>query len=178
MTGLAIYDTLAEYLPVDKERIKIKWINDVFVDGRKISGVLVNFQQDGGYRLDIGIGVNLNSCPLEGARCLKDVIGHKVDVDVFVSNLCTNVVRRFSQLDEEGFARERSKFMHKTPTLQYQVSQLLEYKGERVQILDCKLETVLHEGEFKTINSYGHALLLNDSNEVVTVMDGRMRKSP
>ena len=81
IAALAIYDTIAIYMPENKQRIKVKWINDVYVDGRKISGVLVTFQQDSGYRLDIGIGVNLNSCPLEGACCLKDVLGYSVNVD-------------------------------------------------------------------------------------------------
>lgn len=43
VTALAIYDTLVQYLPGSKERIKVKWINDVFIDGKKISGVLVTF---------------------------------------------------------------------------------------------------------------------------------------
>ena len=44
VTALAIYKTLAHFIPDQKHRITLKWINDVFVDGKKIAGVLVACQ--------------------------------------------------------------------------------------------------------------------------------------
>jgi len=73
----------------------------VFIKGKKVSGVLVTCQnghfKSGKpcFRLDIGIGVNLNSNPLEESACLKDVKGVSIDVDEFVNTLCVNVVKKF-----------------------------------------------------------------------------------
>ncbi len=111
VTALAIHETIVKYLPDHKQDVKLKWINDVFIQGKKVSGVLVACQnghfKSGKpcFRLDIGIGVNLNSSPLEGSACLKDLKGEAIDVDQFVDLLCINVVKKFRQLDEEGFSR-------------------------------------------------------------------------
>jgi biotin-(acetyl-CoA carboxylase) ligase len=43
IAALAIYKTLHDYAGEKEIKAKIKWINDVFVDGKKISGVLVTF---------------------------------------------------------------------------------------------------------------------------------------
>lgn len=101
VTALAIYETLIHYLPEQKDAVKLKWINDVFINGRKVSGVLVACQnghfKSGKpcFRLDIGIGVNLNSSPLEGSTCLKQITGQAINVDEFVDLLCVNVVKKF-----------------------------------------------------------------------------------
>ena len=39
VAALAIYDTLAEY--VDPQLLSIKWPNDVLLDGKKVSGILL-----------------------------------------------------------------------------------------------------------------------------------------
>lgn len=101
VTALAIYETLIHYLPEQKDAVKLKWINDVFINGKKVSGVLVACQnghfKSGKpcFRLDIGIGVNLNSSPLEESTCLKQINGKAVNVDEFVDLLCINVVKKF-----------------------------------------------------------------------------------
>ena len=58
----------------------------------------------------------------------------------------------------------------------------LEYKNERVNIFDIKLEKVLHSGIFKGIDEYGQAILelkkegTESETETKAIMDGRMRK--
>lgn len=108
---------------------------------------------------------------------MKDVKGAAINVDEFVDTLCINVVKKFRQLDEEGFSRDNQKKKYEGPTLHYQISQLLEFKDEQVKIWDVKLENVLHEGIFRSINNFGHAILETDQNEPKTIIDGRMRKS-
>lgn len=64
-TALAVYDTVAPYLPPAMP-IRLKWPNDVLVDGRKISGILLEGSGDGRPGLAwlvIGTGINLIAHP-------------------------------------------------------------------------------------------------------------------
>ena len=59
LASLAVLDTLRKFL---KQKIEIKWPNDVFVDNKKISGILINnIVKDGLINSSvIGIGINVN----------------------------------------------------------------------------------------------------------------------
>jgi BirA family biotin operon repressor/biotin-[acetyl-CoA-carboxylase] ligase len=58
MTGVAVHDSLAEF-GIESD---IKWVNDVHVDGRKISGILAEATEtDLGVAVVVGIGINMNS---------------------------------------------------------------------------------------------------------------------
>ena len=59
LASLAVLDTLRQFL---EQKIEIKWPNDVFVDNKKISGILINnIVKDGLINSSvIGIGINVN----------------------------------------------------------------------------------------------------------------------
>ena len=57
--GLAVCQTLELDLP--QHSVQLKWPNDVFVDGRKICGILIESAADRPGRLVIGIGLNVNN---------------------------------------------------------------------------------------------------------------------
>ncbi|MCH2674045.1 MAG: biotin--[acetyl-CoA-carboxylase] ligase [Dehalococcoidia bacterium] len=58
ISAFSIYKVLEKFIDTE---IKIKWPNDVLVDGKKISGVLVeNHIKSDNYSI-IGIGININS---------------------------------------------------------------------------------------------------------------------
>ncbi len=61
-TGVAIVDTIQPHLA--DVRAGLHWPNDVFVDGRKVAGVLVDVLSGG--RHVVGIGLNVNN-PMSGA---------------------------------------------------------------------------------------------------------------
>ncbi|MEQ1762837.1 MAG: biotin--[acetyl-CoA-carboxylase] ligase [Pyrinomonadaceae bacterium] len=61
MTGVAVHDTLAEF-GIDAD---IKWVNDLHVDGKKISGILAETTDTPkGLAVIVGIGVNIKSSNL------------------------------------------------------------------------------------------------------------------
>ncbi len=58
--GLGVRDTVHEFLP--DRRVTVKWPNDIWIDGRKCAGILVESRMLGN-RMDsviIGIGLNVN----------------------------------------------------------------------------------------------------------------------
>ncbi|NPA39959.1 MAG: biotin--[acetyl-CoA-carboxylase] ligase [Thermodesulfobacteria bacterium] len=69
--GLAIVKTLVEF---GVERARVKWINDVHLNGRKLAGVLIEKFNEW---FLIGIGINVNNSLPYGipATSIKEVIG-------------------------------------------------------------------------------------------------------
>lgn len=64
VTALAVATTVRAILPAEK-RVALKWPNDVLVEGRKISGILLESAPGGGH-LDwviIGCGINITTHP-------------------------------------------------------------------------------------------------------------------
>ena len=78
VAALAIYDTLAEYVAPDL--LSIKWPNDVLLDGKKVSGILLErfTSEQKGSGLCIGIGINLLAKPHnvtdQATACVIDYI--------------------------------------------------------------------------------------------------------
>ena len=54
--GVAVAETLIEFGLIPK----IKWPNDVLIDGKKISGILIEYFQN---FVVVGIGINIKTCP-------------------------------------------------------------------------------------------------------------------
>tara|TARA_R110002111_G_scaffold177322_1_gene243370 strand:- start:2030 stop:2836 length:807 start_codon:yes stop_codon:yes gene_type:complete len=58
-TGLAVCETLEKYLP-DYD-LKLKWPNDVYLQSKKVSGILVETAANQPGLVVIGVGLNLNN---------------------------------------------------------------------------------------------------------------------
>ncbi len=61
----------AEELAADPLRCKVKWPNDVLVEGRKLAGILVEARPQDGWAV-IGIGLNLSISPDDFPPDLRD----------------------------------------------------------------------------------------------------------
>lgn len=59
ITGLAIAQTLTDFLPAST--IGVKWPNDVWINGRKVCGILIEQADRAPNRLIVGIGINVNN---------------------------------------------------------------------------------------------------------------------
>jgi BirA family biotin operon repressor/biotin-[acetyl-CoA-carboxylase] ligase len=57
--GLAICEALEELLP--KVKIQLKWPNDVYIQGRKVCGILVETPRLRSGKLVLGVGLNVNN---------------------------------------------------------------------------------------------------------------------
>ena len=146
--------------------VTLKWVNDVFIDGLKICGVLpkAEFQGKNSY-FWIGIGANINLAPILGSTCLKDQVGSTSDLEVmpFIETLSRKLFANKKILEQGGFVSLKPK-----------INQRLEFLDQHVKIFDFTLKEVLHQGKFVGIDDYGHALLEADGI-TKSVADGRMR---
>lgn len=70
----------------------MKWTNDLFLDDKKIGGLLIKCDSNG--YISLGIGVNLNTLPdAPGATYLKKYLEEDKDIDIenFIELLGQNV---------------------------------------------------------------------------------------
>lgn len=96
----------------DRERVLIKWPNDVVVDGRKVCGVLVELNADPG-RVQwcvVGVGVNVNQLPddfpveLRGqATSIRMVTGCRLEREPLLRDILAGMVRRYEHMLRHGF---------------------------------------------------------------------------
>ncbi|HBY19731.1 MAG: biotin--[acetyl-CoA-carboxylase] ligase [Clostridiales bacterium GWE2_32_10] len=64
IAGMSVYQVLGDY--VDKDNMKIKWPNDIHINGKKICGILTeSIRYNDELYLIIGIGVNINTKEFE-----------------------------------------------------------------------------------------------------------------
>jgi BirA family biotin operon repressor/biotin-[acetyl-CoA-carboxylase] ligase len=81
LIGLALHDAIAEIAPAHAPRVRLKWPNDVLVDGAKIAGMLLEGHRTPGGRfaLIVGIGANIaftpDDTPYPAARLAALVAG-------------------------------------------------------------------------------------------------------
>ncbi|MEX0744528.1 MAG: biotin--[acetyl-CoA-carboxylase] ligase [Phycisphaeraceae bacterium] len=90
-------------------RLRIKWPNDLLLDGRKVAGILCEhaFEHTA---LIIGVGINANlaadALPTnlrQPATTLRDVIGRAVDLPALTESLTHALTAELTALDQHGF---------------------------------------------------------------------------
>jgi BirA family transcriptional regulator, biotin operon repressor / biotin---[acetyl-CoA-carboxylase] ligase len=100
-SALAVVDTVAPLLP--EHRVGIHWPNDVFVDGRKLAGILVEVLPDRSHVIGIGLNTNnsLTNAPAElqaTAATLRDLSRQEHDQTRILLDLLRHLDRTFAQL--------------------------------------------------------------------------------
>lgn len=101
-TAIAVADTLAKFAP--EQRVGLKWPNDVFLNGRKICGILVEPPKGSTSELVIGAGINvansLSEAP-EDVRKIATSIFDETDIDFSPSDVLLSFLQRFESLIHE-----------------------------------------------------------------------------
>ena len=94
---VALAATLAAHLNnlIPAKKIGIKWPNDLFVEGKKIAGILIEKRAN---RNLVGIGVNVCNAPIPTSTCLKEC-GSETHLSE-VADLAIRSVFDAVQLDE------------------------------------------------------------------------------
>ena len=103
------------------QSVSIKWPNDIFVEGKKIGGILIEnswSEQNLHYSL-IGIGINISNQNLENATCISN---HTIEIPTVSSFLKT--LR--NQMASDLFLLEEKKWTE----IDSQYHQILFQKGE------------------------------------------------
>lgn len=107
--GITLVETLQKYC---KDLIKLKWPNDLLVNGKKLSGILVEIKNEskGSYKLITGIGINIDmpentadfidqpSISLSQCRPLTELSRNALAADII-----NNIQDKVNLFEQRGF---------------------------------------------------------------------------
>jgi BirA family biotin operon repressor/biotin-[acetyl-CoA-carboxylase] ligase len=97
-------NTLGEQLP-----LKIKWPNDIYLDGKKLGGILIesNFQSGKWAFSIIGIGLNINQLNFEGLRATSlrqwTQNPQAIDISEIYNYLSSGIENQYEEFTNKAF---------------------------------------------------------------------------
>ena len=95
---------VADFLSHQIEGVSIKWPNDIYVNDKKIAGILIETAISAGRftRAIVGIGLNINQkifiSDAPNPVSLKNLTGKNYDLSEMLNSLCGKLDRRYLQL--------------------------------------------------------------------------------
>ena len=126
---------------------KIKWPNDILIDGKKVSGALTEYA---GRFVIIGIGINIKSNPtVENYKTTKLDNYAKVDK----SDLLNKLMKNLDKWRKTDFPLVRARWMDLATGL----NKIVKYRGEEAELIG--------------INENGALVLRNGSRYLLTYGD-------
>ncbi len=144
VTGIALTRAIQGILELDNTDVVLKWPNDVMIKGQKCAGILLENIEG---NVVIGIGVNINSAPIEDSTFLRD---YNSIIDISSEMLLTRFLEVFNSLYglwlEQGFAAFRSDFAN------------LSYKKDTPVCVKIPGNTI--KGLFQGVDEDGSMLIL------------------
>jgi BirA family biotin operon repressor/biotin-[acetyl-CoA-carboxylase] ligase len=158
--GFAAALAVADIVPADRA-VRVKWPNDVLVDGGKIAGILLEsaIGQTGQVQHVVaGIGVNVGFAPeLPEMRYRGSALGGSVETAL--EKLTAALAARLAEWRREGFATVRAAWLAKAGPLGAEV--------------DVKLGDGLVRGRFAGLDREG-ALLLDTASGPRKIVSGEL----
>lgn len=152
--SLGIIDFLKTILP-DHQSIKIKWPNDIYVEDKKICGILIQNSITGNCLSDsiIGIGLNVNQSIFKSKApnpiSIKNLTDKEIDLQDSLSSLCSSLDNRYNQLASQQNEIIRQNYLE----LLYRFGEWCNYKINE-NLLVAKINGISEFGQ----------LLLQDRN--------------
>ncbi len=164
LAGVAIAEVLESYCP---DRIKLKWPNDVLIDGKKVCGILsqVKTVASAVDFIVLGIGINVNIsyneflkeiCNL--ATSLAIETGREISRQELIIRLYENLAKWYKQLLQNGFNPIKERWLSLSPMI-----------GEMVQV---KFQEEAVSGKAIGLDDDGSLILLTADNKEIKVSAG------
>jgi BirA family biotin operon repressor/biotin-[acetyl-CoA-carboxylase] ligase len=164
--ALAVANVLQNYC---KKTVLLKWPNDIYVDRKKIGGVLTecSFLGPKPEKVLIGIGVNINQEEFYTDSVQQAVSLHQLTGEKFKrEEILANILNRIEQLYQSW--TDRDSVVHK------EISKSLIGFGDWIRL---SVDDEIFEGRFKFlgVNKKGELLVLNEKLELNTYSHEQIR---
>lgn len=126
---------------------QIKWPNDVLVDGKKISGVLIEYSQN---FIIIGIGINIKTCPT--VKEYKTTKINKYVKDIDAKDVLGILIKSMDKWRRKNFVIVRERWMD----LAFALNKVIQYHRKPAELLGLNEDgaLVLRDGS-RYILAYG-----------------------
>lgn len=165
LVGAAVAEALEQVAPIT---CQLKWPNDVWIDGRKVAGVLLATHQDeGGLTIVAGIGINVNM-PVEGLPdggiSLSVASGRSVDREAVLEVIVSSLDAHYGHFVDSGGAADLAAWRHRAALT-----------GELVEVVQGD-ETLT--GRYQGIDDDGALVLETSSGERWRVVAGDLVRGP
>jgi birA, biotin-[acetyl-CoA-carboxylase] ligase region len=178
-TAVAVGHTIDRFVR-DESRIRFKWPNDVLLDERKVSGILIESTgtirrnknsveraeiEDNCQWLVVGVGINVMHFPenaLYPATSLKETLGLDVPVEEVTAAFSEDFLTLLGVWIEKGFSPIRKLFLARMKGLGEQIRVRLadrEFTGTMLE-LDTDGRLVLDQGSTRQLISAGDVFFL------------------
>lgn len=161
VAALAVHDALATW--VAPEQIRLKWPNDTLLDGRKVSGILLETASAGDASslpwLAVGIGINLATAPTTAnypATCVKDLVPPPAP-EAALEALATAWEKHVRAWKSQGFAPIREAWLKRAAGIGGPIE--VKLAGETLRgtftTIDAEgaLELLLPDGQRKLVSA-------------------------
>lgn len=118
MISLAVADLMAEYLGETKNStdLFIKWPNDIYINNKKIAGILIenNIRENSIQSAILGIGININQLQFETpqATSLAFITKKQFDLMSCIERLCEYIEARYLQLKAAANTTIDDNYLH------------------------------------------------------------------
>ncbi|MBS1528323.1 MAG: biotin--[acetyl-CoA-carboxylase] ligase [Bacteroidetes bacterium] len=105
--------------PILGDKLSIKWPNDIYYDGKKLGGMLIENILHGNNIKNsiIGIGLNINQqvFPLEvpNAVSLRQILQRDYDLKALLSDICKNIEAAYLSLRSGHFGEIRHTYLER-----------------------------------------------------------------
>ncbi|MEO9478099.1 MAG: biotin--[acetyl-CoA-carboxylase] ligase [Cyclobacteriaceae bacterium] len=147
IVGVALQKALEHF--VAGHNVEIKWPNDIYIDNKKVGGVLVETSSDGGFLenaiVGIGLNVNQNHFAISTATSLSSVVRCSLDLDEVLEQVLLDIESQYLKLKAENIK-----------SIMYDYHQNLRWRGE-VHEFESRGETF--SGEIIGINEFGKLMV-------------------
>lgn len=161
VAALALSDAMDKVVDTAAHRKTLKWPNDILIDGKKVSGILLESSITDKGAVDyliIGTGVNIFAAP-EGAIGLDAVKSQAIFVNKFRDLYLAKLAVRYAEWKDKGFASMREAWLN-----------LAHGVGQNMTI---RLPEITYRGIFKGIDDHG-ALMAEIDGEPRTFTAGEV----
>ena len=115
--ALGVADTVMEFLGPDAN-VKVKWPNDIYVDDRKLAGILIENSFSGqniGHAI-VGIGLNVNQRVFRSDApnpvSMANLAGEEFDLDSVLASVVNGILDEFNACEKCGEYAELVKEYH------------------------------------------------------------------
>jgi BirA family biotin operon repressor/biotin-[acetyl-CoA-carboxylase] ligase len=146
---------------------KIKWPNDIFINNKKIAGIIIEMSADQNVInwIVAGIGININNkLPKEiqeTSVSLKEIVNKKIDRIEFICKFFINFEKLYNFFQKEGFKQFSKEY-----------NDNLLYKNKRV-LIDTGYTVI--DGINLGIDENG-MLIINTENKLKKIISGTLRE--
>lgn len=141
--GVAVAETLCKF----GLKPKIKWPNDVLIDGKKISGILIEYSQN---FVVVGVGINIKTCPT-----VKEYETTKINdfTDASVTDVFNVLIKQIDKWRDADFNIVRQRWME----LAANINENVKYQGKVMELIG--------------LNENGALVLRHDTNYILAYGD-------